>query len=207
MFGGAGFRVGVRRISVGRSSSQQVLVPHLRCWASGDAVDPALPGWATVFRASGAAFRITNDQSAITNSRRRVSHHESPVTCHESRATRRSAVSLANSRIPSRPSQRADPQSAVSMRRSRTDRAKARAPEARQMVAQPGRAGYGSQRKFEHRRCGTYLTLRRLRHGGTVWGTSPLGILLSARAEASDETLRITNKNLRDASPAATGSE
>jgi hypothetical protein len=35
-------------------------VPHLRRWVSGDAGHPALPGWATVFRASGAALRITD---------------------------------------------------------------------------------------------------------------------------------------------------
>ena len=59
----------------------------------------------------------------------------------------------------------ADPQSAVSIRRFRIGRASARAPEARQKLAQPGRAGYGGHRNFERRRCDTCLTLRRLRDG------------------------------------------
>ena len=43
-----------RRISLGHSFRPQRLGPHLRRWAVGEAVDPALPGLATVFRASGA---------------------------------------------------------------------------------------------------------------------------------------------------------
>jgi hypothetical protein len=162
-------RVGIQngcdhgRISVSRRLSHTGFVPHLRRWASGEAVSPALAGWATVFRASGAAFRITNHQSPIPNSGRRVSHHESRATI------RRSLASRAKAPIPNRLCPCADPQPAVSICRSQIDRDRARAPEARQMVAQPGRAGTGGQRKFEHRRCDTSLTLGRLWHGGAVF--------------------------------------
>ena len=96
---------------------------------------PALPGWAKVFRASGAAFRSTN--------------HQLQTSCFPSRFT------SYHSQIPNRPRQCEDHKSAMSIRRSRIGRANARAPEARQMLAQPGTAGYGGQRKFEHRRCDT----------------------------------------------------
>ncbi len=125
----------------GRSFSRLGHLPPLRRLASGYAVYPALPGWAKVFRASGAAFRITNHLLQTTSFQ--------------------SGVTNSHSQIPSRPRQFADPQPAAPMSRSRIGRARARAPEARQKLAQPGRAGNGGHRKFEHRRCDTLHRLRR----------------------------------------------
>jgi hypothetical protein len=155
-----------RRISVGRSFDHRGLVPHLRCWASGEAVYPALPGWATVFRAPGAPFRITYQQLQITNSQRRVSHPEARAT------PRSSPFSRAHAQIKNQPCQCADPQWTVPTRASQGGRANA--PVLNR--ARQGQSAGGA----------THLTLRRLRHGGTVCGTRPLVILRSARAEAKN---------------------
>jgi hypothetical protein len=86
-------------------------------------VDPALPGWATVFRAFGAASRITNHQLQTTNYKSRTTSDEFPTTSHKSRAsTRRSPVSRVNPPMQDRPLQRADPGATVPLRGSRAGR-------------------------------------------------------------------------------------
>jgi hypothetical protein len=158
-------RVGIQngcdhgRISVGRSFSHKGLVPHLRRWASGERPCPQ-PLRAGLRCSAPPALR---SESRITIHQSRTPDDVFPITSHQSRVT------SYQSSIPSQPCQGADPQPAVSICRSRIDRDRARAPEARQMVAQPGRAGYRAHRNFEHRRCDTSLTLGRLWHGGTVF--------------------------------------
>jgi hypothetical protein len=60
---------------VGLRTSRQGRLPHLRRWASCPAVYPALPRWANVFRASGAASRLTNQKLPTTSCRLQVASY------------------------------------------------------------------------------------------------------------------------------------
>jgi hypothetical protein len=59
--------LGARRDFVGRSSSHQRHLPHLRRLASFYFVYPVLTHWATVFRASSAASQLTNQELLATS--------------------------------------------------------------------------------------------------------------------------------------------
>ena len=50
-------------------------LPHLRRWASRRSEYPVLPHWAKVLRASGAAFRLTNQKPLTTSCQLQVASY------------------------------------------------------------------------------------------------------------------------------------
>jgi hypothetical protein len=115
------FRICVRTIVRSRN------VSHLRCSELGLPGFPALPGWAKLWRASGA-WTLSLEPRAAALSR-------SICVCRLQFATQAGRLVIRRSRFVSQIS----------------------APEARKILAQPGRAGYAARSNFEHRRCGRCL--------------------------------------------------
>ena len=118
------------RTFLGRSLCEPKHLSHLRRLKIYLALYPALPGWATRparWRAPPALSRT----SQIAAYKRQVAHPQARATTHIHRST-----------------------ATESQPRGWSD--KARAPEARHNLAQPGRAGNCGNHNSQHRRCDTF---------------------------------------------------